>query len=68
MTTYNGDFFDLPFVAKRCEIHDINLYEQASLQPLTGGGGGEAVYVGRFETWNLFFKNKWNLEMIDFIG
>jgi DNA polymerase epsilon subunit 1 len=26
--TYNGDFFDYPFVAKRAAVHDMDLYEQ----------------------------------------
>ncbi len=47
MSTFNGDYFDLPFVAKRAEIHGIDLYTEAGLQPL-GGTGGEPVYVGRF--------------------
>lgn len=26
--TYNGDFFDFPFMEKRASVHGMDLYEQ----------------------------------------
>lgn len=28
ITTFNGDFFDIPFIAKRCEIHGLSIEQE----------------------------------------
>ena len=35
--TYNGDFFDWPYIDKRCEIHGINLEKELGMAPTRNG-------------------------------
>jgi hypothetical protein len=35
--TYNGDFFDFPFVAKRAAVHGLDLYEQLGFKCVSCG-------------------------------
>ncbi|GAX75625.1 hypothetical protein CEUSTIGMA_g3069.t1 [Chlamydomonas eustigma] len=37
--TYNGDFFDFPFVEKRCTHHGINFHQELGFKQASGGGG-----------------------------
>lgn len=38
--TYNGDFFDFPFVDKRCRHHGMDLHVELGFKTPTGGGAG----------------------------
>eukprot|EP00798_Chlamydomonas_sp_ICE-L_P017971 gene17971-24376_t len=39
--TYNGDFFDMPFVDKRCQKYNLDIYEEMGFKmTATNGGGG----------------------------
>jgi hypothetical protein len=40
--TYNGDFFDWPFIATRCQIHGIDLSARIGVSEVAG------EYMGRF--------------------
>jgi len=40
--TYNGDFFDWPFLAKRCEVHNIDMRKRIGVWEQSG------EYMGRF--------------------
>lgn len=37
--TYNGDFFDFPFVDKRCSHYGIDLHSELGFRAAGGGGG-----------------------------
>lgn len=48
MVTYNGDFFDWPYVDKRCQKFNLDLYKQIGIKSTAGGGDvGEGEYTGR---------------------
>ena len=52
MVTYNGDFFDWPYIHARCLKYDINLYKEMGIKctnPGTGDGKGapDTEYIGR---------------------
>jgi hypothetical protein len=52
--TYNGDFFDFPFVDKRAKVHDIDMFQQVRGQlpasccsaSASAGPAGPAPTVG----------------------
>jgi DNA polymerase epsilon subunit 1 len=48
VVTYNGDFFDFPFVDARAQHHGLNLFREIglSLQGGNGGGGGNNGSAG----------------------
>ena len=37
--TYNGDFFDFPFVDKRCSHYGVDLHAELGFRAAGGGGG-----------------------------
>lgn len=47
MVTYNGDFFDWPYVDTRCKIHGINLYKELGIRANSGSSGTETEFIGR---------------------
>lgn len=46
MVTYNGDFFDWPYVDKRCKLYDISLRKEIGISSVKGDGVGEEEYLG----------------------
>ena len=49
--TYNGDFFDFPFVDQRCRHHGMDLHVELGFKPPAssggGGGGGGGEWLSR---------------------
>jgi DNA polymerase epsilon subunit 1 len=45
ITSFNGDYFDIPFIAKRCEIHGLNLSQEIGLVPDRLGESYTGKYV-----------------------
>ena len=47
--TFNGDYFDIPFIAERLKVHGMTLEESLGLQNTTNSSKpGEGEYMGRF--------------------
>ena len=42
MTTFNGDFFDIPFIKRRAEINNISLEDELGLIEKRG------IFTGRY--------------------
>jgi DNA polymerase epsilon subunit 1 len=49
IVTYNGDFFDWPYVDKRCSKYaDLSLYKHLGIQSISATGEAtDAEYTGR---------------------
>ena len=52
IVTYNGDFFDWPYVDKRCSVHGLSLRRELGISGSRGDastkrGDAESEYVGR---------------------
>jgi DNA polymerase epsilon subunit 1 len=41
MVTYNGDFFDFPFIEKRAEVHGMDMARELGFK--CGANGGECL-------------------------
>eukprot|EP00916_Digyalum_oweni_P010390 GHVL01017390.1.p1 GENE.GHVL01017390.1~~GHVL01017390.1.p1 ORF type:complete len:2204 (+),score=478.22 GHVL01017390.1:451-6612(+) len=49
--SFNGDFFDFPYVYKRAEFHGINMYLEIGIGPSRSDVIGDApIYTGRIAT------------------
>lgn len=48
VVTYNGDFFDWPFLEQRCSVYGLDLKYELGVERVGGGdAGGEGEYRGR---------------------
>ena len=47
MVTYNGDFFDMPYVETRAMTYGISMYKEIGIRSTKTGGGGDAEFIGR---------------------
>lgn len=48
VVTYNGDFFDWPFLEQRCAVYGLDLKYELGVERVGGGeAGGEGEYRGR---------------------
>ena len=45
VVTYNGDFFDFPYVDARAKLHGMNLFQEIGIEQI--GEGSAATYRGR---------------------
>lgn len=45
--TYNGDFFDFPFMEKRCARHGLDLRQELGFKMMGGVGGQGAEWLSR---------------------
>ena len=45
VVTYNGDYFDWPFMETRCDsVAGLSLYKELGIKSTVTGGAGECVF------------------------
>jgi len=47
VVTYNGDFFDWPFLEQRAALYGLDLMHEIGIERVNGEGNGEGEYRGR---------------------